>query len=144
MDINLIGRRIRECREAKGVSAEELASEIGVHKATIHRYENGDFKSVKLPVIDSIAVYLGVSPAYLIGKTDNPAPEITPLNTRDKKDVTRIIEETKALLSQEGLMFDGEPADEESVKSIIDAMTIGLEIAKRRNKKYTPKRYKKE
>ena len=41
-------------------------------------------------------------------------------------------------------MFDGIPANEESIRSIIEAMELGLEMAKRRNKdKYNPNKNKK-
>ena len=47
-------------------------------------------------------------------------------------------------MSQEGLMFDGKPASPEAIDSILSAMQIGMEIAKKKNKeKYTPKKYKK-
>lgn len=149
MNVRLIGARIKQRREAISMSAEELGEIIGVHKATIHRYENGDFKTIKLPIIESIARALNVSPSWLIGKTDDPTPEepedLHPLTARDQKDIGRIIEATKLLLAQDGLMFDGEPADDESIQSIVDAMTIGLELAKKKNKeKYTPKKYKKD
>ena len=35
------------------------------------------------------------------------------------------------LLSQEGLMFDGDPASPEAVDSILAAMQIGVEMAKK-------------
>lgn len=146
MDMKLIGERIKQRRESLNISAEELAQEIGVHKATIHRYENGEFKSMKLPVIESIAHVLRVNPSWLLGKSDKMEIENdTPLTARDQKDIGHIIDQTRQLLAQDGLMFDGVPADEESIQSIIDAMTIGLELAKKKNKeKYTPKKYKKD
>ena len=42
------GDRIREAREAKGLSAQELADKIGVAKTTIIRYENGDIGKMPL------------------------------------------------------------------------------------------------
>ena len=70
-------------------------------------------------------------------------PELT---ARDEKDIAKILEQTKEqLLSQEGLMFDGDPASPEAINSILDAMQIGMEMAKKKNKeKYTPKKYKKD
>ena len=70
----------------------------------------------------------------------------TSLTTRDERDISKIIEQTKEqLLSQEGLMFDGDPASPEAINSILDAMQIGMEMAKKKNKeKYTPKKYKKD
>ena len=146
MDMKQIGERIKQRRESLNISAEELAQEIGVHKATIHRYENGDFKSMKLPVIESIAHALRVNPSWLLSKSDRmEETKETPLTPRDQKDIDLIIDQTRQLLAQDGLMFDGVPADAESIQSIIDAMTIGLELAKKKNKeKYTPKKYKKD
>ncbi len=65
---------------------------------------------------------------------------------KDEKDISKILEQTKEqLLSQEGLMFDGDPASPEAVDSILAAMQIGMEMAKKKNKeKYTPKKYKKD
>lgn len=68
------------------------------------------------------------------------------LTARDEKDIAKILEQTKEqLLSQEGLMFDGDPASPEAIESILAAMQIGMEMAKKKNKeKYTPKKYKKD
>ena len=67
------------------------------------------------------------------------------LTTRDERDIEKILNQTReCLLSQEGLMFDGKPASPEAVESILSAMQIGMEMAKKKNKeKYTPKKYKK-
>lgn len=40
-------------------------------------------------------------------------------------------------------MLNGELATPEAIQSILDAMKVGMEIAKQRNKKYTPNKYKK-
>ena len=42
-------------------------------------------------------------------------------------------------------MFDGKPASQEAIDSILSAMRVGMEMAKIKNKeKYTPKKYKKD
>ena len=71
------------------------------------------------------------------------APELT---ARDERDIEKILNNTREqLLSQEGLMFNGDPASPEAIESILSAMQIGMEMAKKKNKeKYTPKKYKKE
>lgn len=49
------------------------------------------------------------------------------------QEVTDILEQVKRqLLNNEGLMFNGKPADQESINSILSAMEIGMEIAKRK------------
>ena len=65
-----IGKRIRERRKALDISVVEIAAYTGLSKATIHRYENGDIRNIKLPVIETIAVMLDVNPLWLIGKSD--------------------------------------------------------------------------
>ena len=76
-------------------------------------------------------------------ESTDTSPELT---ARDERDIAKILEQTKEqLLSQEGLMFDGDPASPEAINSILDAMQIGMEMAKKKNKeKYTPKKYKKD
>lgn len=69
-----IGVRIAERRSALGLTMDEVALRIGVAKSTIQRYEKGQIKKIKLPVIESIASALDVNPDWLIGNTDNPVP----------------------------------------------------------------------
>lgn len=68
----IIGARIKERREALGLSLADVGAEIGVASSTIHRYERGAFKDIKLPVIGAIASVLHVNPQWLIGNTDDP------------------------------------------------------------------------
>ena len=70
MEYKEIGTKIRERRQALGISVFELANRLHMSKATVHRYESGDIKMIKLPVIDSIARELRCNPAWLIGKSD--------------------------------------------------------------------------
>lgn len=50
------------------------------------------------------------------------------------RDVNEILKITRQqLLNYEGLMFNGKPADAESINSILEAMEIGMEIAKRKS-----------
>lgn len=67
------------------------------------------------------------------------------LTKRDSREIEEILNKTKEMLSQEGLLFDGEPASEESIESILSAMEMGMALAKQKNKeKYTPNKYKKD
>lgn len=62
---------------------------------------------------------------------------ISPTETKSKpRDVADILARTKReLLNNDGLMFNGKVADPESIESILNAMEIGIELAKRKNKK---------
>ena len=79
MNSSVLGERISCARQIRGLTLEAVAQEVGVHKSTIQRYEKGEYANPKLPVIESIARALSVSPSWLIGKSDimdpDPAPE---------------------------------------------------------------------
>lgn len=129
--------------EEYGVTTYQVAKATGISTASFTGWKQGkwNFKQDKL---QKIADYFGVSIEYLMnGKTtDNKEPQLTP---KDEKDIKEILSSTEQLLKQEGLMFDGQPASPEAIDSILSAMQIGMEMAKKKNKeKYTPKKYKKD
>ena len=66
----IIGARIKQVREEKGLTQDELAKVLGLNKSTIQRYETAKIEKIKLPVIDAIAQKLDVNPEWLSDKTD--------------------------------------------------------------------------
>lgn len=70
----LVGKRIKECREEKGMTQEELGQLLGYNKSTIQRYEAGLIRSVKIPALQAIANALNVNPDYLALKSDDKTP----------------------------------------------------------------------
>ena len=68
MDVKEIGRRIKKARTIRNYTLDYIASEIGVAKSTIQRYENGLIVNPKLPVLQSIADTLRVNPAWISGQ----------------------------------------------------------------------------
>lgn len=71
MDNLLIGKRIKYARNLREATLEDIANNVGLAKSTVQRYEAGKIDNIKLPVIQSIANYLSVNPAWLIGKSDD-------------------------------------------------------------------------
>ena len=65
-----IGKRIQQRRKALNISVVDIATYTGLSKATIHRYENGEIRNIKLPVVETIAAILNVNPLWLIGKSE--------------------------------------------------------------------------
>ena len=65
-----IGKRIKTRRKELKISALELGDRVGLSKATIHRYENGDIKNIKMPVVEAMAQILKVNPLWLLGKSE--------------------------------------------------------------------------
>jgi len=72
-DLNLeeIGLRIRQTRKEQHLSLKDVADKVNVHVATISRYELGKISDIKLPVLDSIAMALNVSPLWLMGISED-------------------------------------------------------------------------
>ena len=135
-----------ELCKKNGVTPYRVCKETGLTTATISNWKAGRYIP-KADKMQKIADYFGVSIEFLrTGKDvfEQPA-ENNQLNAKDQRDIRTILSETEQLLKQEGLMFDGDPATPEAIESILSAMQIGIEMAKKRNKeKYTPKKYKKD
>lgn len=126
-----------------GVSAYKVAKETGVTQSTLSDWKRGR-STPKSENMKKLADYFGVSIDYLMtGKEESEKePQLKP---KDEKDIKTILANTEQLLKQDGLMFDGNPASPEAIESILSAMQIGMEMAKKKNKeKYTPKKYKKD
>lgn len=129
--------------QRNGISAYRVAKEAGVTQTALSNWKNGR-NTPSAPTLQKIADYFGVSIDYLMtGKeTEEKEPKLKP---KDERDIKNILANTEQLLKQDGLMFDGQPASQEAIDSILSAMQIGMEIAKKKNKeKYTPKKYKKD
>lgn len=66
--------RIRECRQAAGMSQVELAVKAGVSPDAIIKWE-ADRRNISCSRAEMLASALHVSPAYLVGWSDNPSEE---------------------------------------------------------------------
>ena len=66
---NRFGYRVRELREAKGLSQEELAFKVGVHRTYLGGIERGE-RNPSLKNIDLIAnaLEISLSELFLFGK----------------------------------------------------------------------------
>ena len=128
--------KFRALARQRDMSLPQLETALGLGNGTISRWRSASPNTDKL---QKIADYFNVSMDYLLGRE-------TFLTSRDEKDIDKILEQTREqLMNQEGLMFDGDPASPEAIDSILSAMQIGMELAKKKNKeKYTPKKYKKD
>lgn len=80
MVINMnIGERIRQTRQLRGYSQQELASKIGISMNSLYHYEKNR-KTPSAEVVAKLAEALGVSADYLLGLTDDPAPKGKPFD----------------------------------------------------------------
>lgn len=79
-DIVKIGKRIESARTELNLTQEDLAKELGLNKSTIQRYETGQIKKIKLPVIHAMAKILNVNPSWLSDQSDN-REAVKPVNS---------------------------------------------------------------
>lgn len=127
-----------------GVSAYKVSKEANVTQSTLSDWKRGR-STPKTENMKKIADYFGVSMEYLMTGQDSSDKNEPTLKPKDEKDIKAILANTEQLLRQPGLMFEGKPASQESIDSILSAMEIGMEMAKKKNKElYTPKKYKKD
>lgn len=98
-----IGDRIKSRRDELDMTLDEVAAKVGVSKSTIQRYENGLIGRIKLPVIESIADALWISPDWLVGvseeKTADPKVDgLSPLEARLMELIRRLTDDQKKML----------------------------------------------
>jgi len=63
------GKKLTECRKAKGLSQAKLAKQLGVHHTIIGRYERDEVKPT-IDIVKKIAAELDTTVGYLLGETD--------------------------------------------------------------------------
>lgn len=77
-----IGENIRRCRRDLDMTLEEVATRVGVTRATIQKYENGIINNIPSDKIELLAKALHTTPAYLMGweVRDAETPQPLPSN----------------------------------------------------------------
>lgn len=76
-----MGERIKMLRVAKGLSQAGLAAELQLTRATVHQWENGNTKDIKLANFLRLVEFLGTDPAYLIWGPDRQPPNRSSAST---------------------------------------------------------------
>lgn len=130
--------RVKSICKNRKIPISKLEKDLGFSNGYIGQLRKGVFPDDRL---GRIADYLGVTVDYLMNgeETDNRA-----LNEKDERDIKQAIEDFKNRLSTAGVMYDGEPLDEESQAAILAAVELAERTARIAAKeKFTPKKYKK-
>ena len=129
--------KVKEARTKAGLKQDEFAKAIGVSLRTVSNYEAGTRYPKKRETYYKMAEVLKVDVNYLL--TDD---EEFLLNAESKYGSKGARQAKKLMAEVTGLFAGGELADED-----LDEMMKGIQeaywIAKEKNKKYTPKKYRK-
>ncbi len=130
--------KLRDARKNAGLKQEDFAKAIGVSLRTVTNYESGETYPKKREIYHRIADVLKVDVNYLLTEDEEFILEA------EKRYGARGAKQAKALAAEvSGLFAGGELADED-----LDEMMRGIQeaywIAKEKNRKYTPKKYRKK
>lgn len=142
--------RIRELRESSGYKSQQsFADAFGVAQSTVGGWESGK-REPNYETTLRLAQFFDVSVDYLLGRDDDPQQSPTrsddELTEKDERDIEKRLDALLASMDNDsGLMFSGEPLDEETrellAESLRNSMRMARVIAKQ---KYTPKKYRSE
>jgi repressor LexA len=69
-----IAERIKLCREKLGLSYQDIADALGIHRTTAMRYETRFIQKVSLDKLENLAQVLKTTPEYLMGRDGSPLP----------------------------------------------------------------------
>ena len=141
------GDRIAYLREQNNLTQQQLADKIGVTRASLSHYEKNR-REPDYETLQKLADFFEVSVDYLLGRTDKPTASGSPrpeLTDKDEKDVAKRLQKFKEEIEKtDGLAFSGEPLSEEAKESLIESMEYIFRQTQKINKKYTPKKYRKD
>lgn len=132
--------RFKQLCDDKGVSCNKAALEIGLSNATPTKWRKTG-ATPNSETLQRIAGYFGVTIQFLLGQETEKTPALT---KKDERDIARDVETIMSRLADgDGLMFDGDPMSDEARESMLNAIRLGLEAAKIRNKaRFTPTKFK--
>lgn len=145
MDILAIIKRIELRIAESGMSKAEFYKRSGISSASYSQWKTGKYKPSDAK-LQSAADCLGMSMEYLCYGIDSKTEKAPVLTKKDERDIAKNLELMMQQLDESGdLMFDGDPISDEARASIRNALQMGLEIAKVKNKeRFTPKKYRKD
>lgn len=132
------GEKVKNERNRLGLNQDELAKKIGVTRRVISSYENDSSRPRGTERYKKLAEALGVNINYLLSEDEAFIADV------EDNYGHRGAKQAKELLAEvTGLFAGGEMADED-MREMVDAIQEAYLIAKKNNKKYIPKKYRKD
>ncbi len=143
-----VGKRIKEAREKLGLSADDLASALGVDRSTVYRYEGSYIEKLPTKILEPLSKILKTTPSELMGwesEDDSVASDLKTILTIQNIDnairqqeantyiihgsegkgtvITANIPKDKYLLVGEGDISELTKKEYSALKSVLDAMS---------------------
>ena len=130
--------KIRNARRAKGWTQKDLAQATGMALRTIQNYELGARLPKKRDTYLALAKALDINEEVLL---DDNASFVLRANERYG---SRGARQAWDMVADLAAMWSGGEMDEEDMDAIMQAMQEAYWEAKKNNRKYVPKRYRKD
>ncbi len=130
------GERIRELRKQKNLSQQEAANELNVSLRTLKNYELDKTLPRTRAIYERIATFYNVDINYLLKEDEQFVVDANErYGARGKRQANELLAEVSGL-------FAGGEMDEEDMDEMMKAIQDAYWIAKKRNRKYVPKKYR--
>ncbi len=161
--MNEFGNYIKNIRESKNMTLNQVALYAEISAAQLSRIETGKRGTPKPQTIEKIARALKVDYNELMSiagyietdsSVDNLSEEVNSnpkLNEKDERDIGKRMAKIRDDLIEgisgndnSALSFMGEPMSEEAIESLLEALEHAERLATLANKKYIPKKYRKD
>ena len=111
-----LGDKIRQLRKNAGITQSELAKKLGISGSAVGMYEQGRREPDSKTLLKLCSVF-GITTDYLLGNAEAKSSE--------GREVSDVFDEfTRMLSSQQCLMFDGEPLNDDDKGKIVDAIKV--------------------
>lgn len=141
----MLGDKIKELRKKNKMTQIELCKEIGIAQSTLGMIESNRAPAGRKTLV-KLADFFGVTIDYLLSDDEeNIKVENVEISKKAEKDIKKALDNTLEQLEnyQDGLMFDGEPIDDETRELLKVSLENSMRLAKQIAKvKYTPNKYK--
>lgn len=138
----IFSERLRYYLKENDMTQLELSKRLGVGTTSVYNWCNG-IKTPRMDKVDAMCKIFNCKRSDLM-EDKSKEPE---LNKKDERDIAKRLEQTLNELeeNQDGLMFSGEPLDDETKELLKASLENSIRIAKINAKqKFTPKKYRKD
>lgn len=130
--------KLKEARTKAGLKQEELAKALGVSLRTITNYESGECYPRKRDIYHKLAELFHTEENYFLNEDEEF------LLSAAEKYGAKGAKQAQALVDEVSGLFAGGNIADEDLDGMMKALQDAYWIAKEKNKKFTPKKYRKD
>lgn len=128
------GEKVKALRLQKGITAEQLARQLGVNVRTIYAYESGNTYPRRFAFYDQLAKVLDVDADYLRTENEEFMAEVgEQYGARGQRQYDRAMAEVRKLFA------GGDLPEEDELTFVMEVQQLFLD-SKKRAKKFAPKK----